>query len=167
LRRLRSYTQDKLHEAKSKDGAKKHERNSAVIEACTLLLERHIIIRQWPAAEVVKTASTRTTFGLGSASAPTTTKELYTLRDNLGNVALVPFFVVIAARANCAFDVHLTSFGKILTAVLGLLAPDNDIVPLGLLLSLSTLICPRVSSGKRKFRHCLSAGGEAHLGIFT
>ena len=60
-----------------------------------------------------------------------------TLCVNLGRVLLHAFFVFPLARLDLASDADETSFSEILLTVLSLGSPDDDLVPLGSLLSLS------------------------------
>src|SRR5205085_5728765 len=74
-------------------------------------------------------------------------------------------FVVIAVGADRTFDVDLPPFRKILAAVLALLPPDDDVVPLGTLLLVPFRVVPRLAGRERKLADRLAAAREPHLRV--
>src|SRR5437868_6220958 len=87
--------------------------------------------------------------GTGAAAAGgatgTAAEEADLLRDDLRHVALVAVLVVVAVGADRALDVDLPPFRKILAAVLALLPPHDDVVPLGALLLVPFGVVPRLA----------------------
>src|SRR5690606_29039018 len=65
--------------------------------------------------------------------------ELHRVGHDLRGVVLLALFLV-ARGAQAALDVHLTALREVVVAVLGLLAPHRDPVPLGLLDHLVVLV---------------------------
>lgn len=86
--------------------------------------------------------------------------------DNLGDVAAVPVLVVVLAAANRALDEDLPSLLEVLPTRLRLLAEDDDIVPLGLLLPLAIAVGVDLAGRYRKACDRLPARCEPDLRIF-
>src|SRR5207248_5765994 len=101
------------------------------------------------------------------AAAAAPSEELHPLRDDLGDVPPVAVLVVVLAGADGALDVHLAPLGEVLAARLALLAPHDDVVPLGALLALPFLVVPHLAGRDREARHRASIRREAHLRILS
>src|SRR5262249_48229438 len=102
-----------------------------------------------------------------TAAAALAAQEAHVLRDDLGDVALVAVLVVVVARADRALDEDLPALTQVLAAVLALLSPDDDVVPLGTLLALALGVVPHLAGGEGKLAHRPAGAGEADLGIFS
>src|SRR5262249_59480868 len=88
-----------------------------------------------------------------------------TLRDDLGDVALLAFLVVVLAAADGALDEDLPAFREVLATALGLLPPHDDVVPLGAVLALALLIGPLLGGREREARDGTTARREAELRV--
>jgi hypothetical protein len=67
-----------------------------------------------------------------------------------------------------ALDVDLATLREVLAALLRLLPPDLDVVPLGLLLALpGLLVGPGAGGGDAEVGDCLAAGRVTNLGILS
>ena len=71
------------------------------------------------------------------------------------------------AGLQTAFDEDLLALGEIRLQRLGLLAPEHDAVPLGLLVLLAVLRRPVLGGGDAEARHRRAAWRVAHLGVTT
>src|SRR5262249_36892954 len=107
----------------------------------------------------------RVTAARRPGAATAAAEKAHVARDDLGDVALVAVLVVVAAIGDAAFDVHLAAFREVLTAGLGLFAPDDDVVPLGLLLALTLLIGPALSRRDRELGDRAPARRETHVRV--
>jgi hypothetical protein len=85
-----------------------------------------------------------------AVAAPAAAQELDALGDHLGDVALLAFLVVVLAAPDRALDEDLAALVQVLAAALGLLSPDDDVVPLGAFLLLPLLRGPRLGGRDRK-----------------
>src|ERR1044071_921969 len=94
-------------------------------------------------------------------------EKLNPLRDDLSDVAFVAALVVVGASADAALDINLPALGQILAAGLGLLAPDDDVVPLGSFLPFAVPVVPLLGSGDGKIRHRAARLRVANFGIFA
>jgi len=101
------------------------------------------------------------------AGSTTAAEKLDALRHDFGNVPFGPGFVIIAAGPNAAFDVNLPSLGQILAAALGLLAPHDDVVPLGSFLPLTLPVVPLFGCRNREIRHCATRLSKPHFRVFA
>src|ERR1700690_2356951 len=138
-----------------------HIRPLPASEPCGL--ERDIVVRaRWGGVFTLRGGEARIS-GATGAAATSATEEAHVARDDLGDVLLVAVLVVVAAVGDAALDIDLAALGEILTAGLSLLAPDDDVVPLGLLLLLALLIGPALGGGDGELRDRPAARGEAHL----
>src|SRR5690349_620954 len=127
--------------------------------------EGNVVVRTGAAAVV--TTAARKVVGLGGRRrvgvAPTTAltlataEELDVVRDDLGDVALVAFFVVVVARLDPTLDVDLPSLREVLRANLRALAPHDDAMPLGTLLALPVLVVPALAGRHAQLAHALTA----------
>ena len=68
---------------------------------------------------------------------PVSAQELYLLRDDLGDVTLDAFLVIVGMRLQLALDVDLTALGEVFPTDFPELVPGHDTVPLGALLLLA------------------------------
>src|SRR5215211_4880870 len=105
-------------------------------------------------------------FWCHSGPAPTPEKS-NPLRNYFGDISLVTALVIIASRADAAFDKNLSSFGQILAARFTLLAPDDDVMPFGSLLLVAVPVIPDLGSSDGKTSYRATGRGEAQLRIFT
>ena len=101
-------------------------------------------------------------------SGPAATAEKSdSLRHYFGDIPLVTALVIIASRANAAFDKNLPSFCQVLAARFTLLAPDDDIMPFGSLLLVTVAVIPHLGSRDRETSYRAAGRSEAKLRIFT
>src|SRR6185503_4666561 len=125
-------------------------------------------------AAAVATAAARKVIGLGrrrrvGLATRTVTlaaaEELDVVRDDLGDVSLVAFLVVVVARLDPTLDVDLASLREVLRADLRALAPHDDSMPLGALLALPVLVVPALARCHAELAHALTARGVPHVGV--
>src|SRR5690348_2569716 len=87
----------------------------------------------------------------GTAAA---SQHLHLVHHDLGDVMLLPFFLVIAG-AQAAFDVYLGALAHILTDDLRKPVIEGEPVPFGALLLLARLlVLPGLVGGRREVDHC-------------
>src|SRR6202021_1170536 len=79
--------------------------------------------------------------------------------------ALLAFLILPLAGLNAALDKNQRAFLQVLLGDFGLLAPDDDLVPLGALLALAVLVLISFVGGYREIRDGLASAGERGLGI--
>src|SRR5947209_6811658 len=104
------------------------------------------------------------TVGLEVAAAPA--EHLEVLADDLGLVPLLARLLVVpGTRLEPSLQVDLLALGEVLAGDLGLLAPDDDLVPLGLLLLLAVLVPPAAVGGQGEAGDRLPRRGRPHLGV--
>src|SRR5262245_40318907 len=94
------------------------------------LLERHIVIRRRHCATGHIFDPPHAVHILSNASTTAAAKKSNSLSHDLGNIAFGAGFIVVAPRANTAFDENLASLGQVLSAALALFTPHHDVVPL-------------------------------------
>jgi hypothetical protein len=99
-----------------------------------------------------------------AAAAP---EELDALGDHLGDVALLAFLVVVLAAPDRALDEDLAALVQVLAAALGLLSPDDDVVPFRPFLALAFLRGPLLGGRDREARDGAAARREAELRILA
>src|SRR5260370_96980 len=104
---------------------------------------------------------------LRQPGATAATKKLNTLCDGRGNIAFVAALVVVGTRANASFNVDLPPLRQVLTATLGLLTPDDDVVPFGSFLAFTIAVVPLFRRGDGKVGHRATRLGIANIAIFT
>ncbi len=129
-------------------------------------LEWDVVVR--PDGVVVAGVAGRAELGglavRGTGSAPA--EELHDVGDDLGGVALDALLVLVAAGLDASLDVDLATLGKEAVAVLGLLAPHDDAVPLGLFDAVvGGLVGVRAGGGDAELADGAAAGGVANLGV--
>src|SRR4029077_19371211 len=84
---------------------------------------------------------------------------------NLEAGALLPLFILPLARLNSSLDVNQRALLQILLGDFRLLAPYNNLVPLGALLALAVAVLVSLVGRDRKIGHRLAATGKSRLGI--
>src|SRR5258708_26400840 len=84
---------------------------------------------------------------------------------NFKTGALLAFFVLPLARLNAPFDENQRALFQVLLRDLRLLAPHDNLVPLGALLALAIAIFVRFVGGDGKIGDGLSATGVARFRI--
>src|SRR5919106_2189140 len=90
-------------------------------------LKGHFLVSRRPSPADALALAADVRFG-GAVRLPS--QELHALRDDLSDIAFVPLFVVITARAEGPFEIDLPPLGEILATVFCTPAPHHDIVPL-------------------------------------
>jgi hypothetical protein len=80
------------------------------------------------------------------------------LGDDLGDPPLLALLVLVAPGLDAALDVELAALGQVLGSVLRVLAPDDDAVPLDLLLPLAVLPLPALVRRDAQLADRLAAG---------
>ncbi len=94
----------------------------------------------------------------------TAAQQDHIVGDHFGGPHLFAFFVVVAARLDAAFDVHLLAFGEIGRDVLS--APQDHVGPVGFFLPLARLlIFPAAVRGHRKLGDRRLRGGVRGFGV--
>src|SRR5690606_29001924 len=83
---------------------------------------------------------------------------------DLGGVGLLAFLLPLAGR-QAAFDEDLLALDEIGLKRLGLLAPQHDAMPFGLLVLLAVLARPVLRRGNAEARHGGAARCVTHFGI--
>ena len=125
--------------------------------------------RRAAAAEITVARGRRTVVALTAAPppppSPAATEELHVGGDDLGDVLLVAFLVVVRAGLDAALDEDLAALGEVLRADLGALAPHHDAVPLGALLALTVLVVPALAGRDAQLADALPARRVPHVGI--
>src|SRR5882762_480847 len=81
--------------------------------------------------------------------------------------ALLAFLVLPFAGLDAAFDKDQRTLLEILLGDFGLLAPDDDLVPLGTFLAFAVLVFVRLIRGDGKICDGLAGAGVARFGITT
>ena len=94
----------------------------------------------------------------GLLSIATATQEAHSLGDNLCGVAVLAVLVSPLARSKPALDVDLPAFGQIPAARFGLLAPDDDGMPLSRFLTVALAILIGGRSRYAQLRDGLDCG---------
>src|SRR4029077_12562275 len=77
----------------------------------------------------------------------------------------LPLFILPLARLNSSLDVNQRALLQILLGDFRLLAPYNNLVPLGALLALAVAVLVSLVGRDGKIGHCLPATGKSRLGI--
>src|SRR5437899_3294223 len=95
----------------------------------------------------------------------TTTKHAEVVCDDFKTGALLAFLVLPFAGLDAAFDENQRTLLQILLGDFRLLAPDDDLVPLGALLAFAVTVFVGFIGGQRKICDGLAAAGVARLGI--
>jgi len=117
-----------------------------------------------PAALAAAAAAALRPAALAAAAA----QEHHALRVDLGHVALLSGLLVVPrARLDLALDVDLPALGEELADVLALLAPHDDVVPLGLVLAVAGGVRVGLSRGQRETAPRGPALRVAHLRILA
>src|SRR5687768_4855724 len=98
-------------------------------------------------------------------AAAAATQERHAIGFDFGRVLLVAVLVVPLSGLQPPFDVDLLPFDEIFLEALGLFAPQDDPVPLGLLLLLALLVAPRLGGRHVEGGHGRTARGEAELRV--
>jgi hypothetical protein len=82
------------------------------------------------------------------SAAATTTEQHDPIAANLGGVFIIAVFVLPLARLQAPLDVDLLALGQVFRQRLGRLAPQDDAVPLGFFLLLTSVVARlRVATG--------------------
>src|SRR3954451_21828996 len=138
--------------------------------------ERNVVVRAATTTTAATTAVATEIFARGrrrvvraaaalAAFLAATAEELHVVGDDLGDVALVAFLVVVRAGLDATLDVDLAALREILGADLRALAPHDDAVPLGALLALSVLVVPALARREPQLADALPARRVPHVGI--
>jgi hypothetical protein len=101
-----------------------------------------------------------------AAAAAARAEHLEGVADDLGAVLLLARLAVVpGAGLEATLDVDLLALGEVLAGDLRLLAPDDDLVPLRLLLLLAVLVLPAAAGGQGEAGDRLPRGGRPHLRV--
>src|SRR5215469_15832934 len=108
------------------------ENRSCGSEWDVLVVHRWQVATSWLSPATAATTEVTDLIGSGAGAS---TQELHALSDDVGYVAFAAavFGLVVSIR-NPSLHENLTAFFEVLPAELGLLAVDNDVVPVGSLL---------------------------------
>ena len=85
--------------------------------------------------------------------------------DDFETGALLAFFILPFAGLDAAFDENERTLLQVLLSDFGLLAPDDNFVPLGALLALAVFVLVGFVGGDRKIGDGLAAGSVAGFWI--
>src|ERR1700735_764286 len=105
----------------------------------------------------------RTRPGGGTVGSPSEHPEIIGYDFKAG--ALLSFFILPLARLNTAFNENQRTLLQVLLRDFGLLAPYDDLMPLGALLAFAALVFVRLIGGQREIGNSLAASGIARFGI--
>src|SRR5580692_6007679 len=100
------------------------------------------------------------------AGASASTEKLHALCYNLGAIAFAAtVFGFVSLVGDAALDISLTPLLEVLTAKLGLLTPDGDVVPFGAFLFRTGAIAEGVAGRESEFGHRLARREVTHLRV--
>src|SRR5262249_39047088 len=133
--------------------------------ATEVVRRRRALVTTAPSAATAATTTAATT--TAATAVTSAAEELDVVGDDLGDVALLTFLVVVAAGLDAALDEDLPPLRQLLRADFGGLAPHDDAVPLGALLALTVLVLPALAGRQAELVHAGVAGRVAHVGIRT
>ena len=101
-----------------------------------------VVRRSSAALKVVASTARRTAADTGCSAFGATSEHPEITGDDFEAGTLLTFFVLPFARLNAAFNENEGALFQILLGDFGLLAPDNNLVPLGALLPLTVAAFP-------------------------
>src|SRR5713101_8997017 len=101
--------------------------------------------------------------GGGAFGAPAEHAEI--VGNDLEAGALLAFFILPFAGLDASLDENQRASLEVLLGDFGLLAPDDNLVPLRALLPLTVAVLVRLVGGEREVRDGLAASGVARFGI--